>query len=49
VGGVFPDSGKLLELIDRPREMLTMSSCDDFCGGVKISSAVVVTKTLPGV
>jgi hypothetical protein len=39
----------LLQLIDRLREMATMSSCDDFCGGMKISSAIVVTKTLPGV
>src|SRR5207244_12932357 len=47
VRGVFPDSWKLLHLLDRSRETSAVSIHDGLCGGVQISRAHVIAEALP--
>jgi hypothetical protein len=47
MGGVFPDSGKLSDLLDAPWEISAMSIHNRFCGGVEISRASVIAEALP--
>src|SRR2546421_3045796 len=46
---VFADARKRLHLLDRSWESPPVSIYHGFCGGVKISGAVVITQSLPGV
>jgi len=48
MSGVSADSGKTLHLLDRSREMSTMSIRHELRGDVQISSSSVVAQALPG-
>ena len=47
VRAVFADAGELLHLVGCPRELSAVSIHNDSRGGVKISRASVIAKTLP--